>query len=110
MATKEHAAAAARRAAAEQDRTELRAALKLEREGYVQRRLDSRVEAIDAQLKALGDAPANLATGQPDEDPPADDGLAPTGKPPIKKVATAKSQEPASGTAKAPAPNSNPAD
>jgi|GEM_PF-1331955 len=58
MSSRNHAAAAARREAAEQERTELRAALSEERRGYVQRGLPERVEAVDAQLRALG--PTNV--------------------------------------------------
>ena len=54
MTSKEHQAAAERRAAAERD--ELRTALKAERLGYEQRGLTDRAKAVDEQLRRLGPA------------------------------------------------------
>ena len=58
MTSKEHQSAAERRAAAakEQERDELRTALKAERLGYEQRGLTDRAKAVDEQLRRLGPA------------------------------------------------------
>lgn len=89
MTSKDHRAAAAKRAAA-QDRSELREALKSERAGYVQRGLDARAKAVDAQLKALGDD--ETPPPAPDDPPPADPD--PKGKPPIGKDTGGKATAP----------------
>lgn len=83
MTSTDHSAAAARRSAAEQERTELRAALHEERRGYVQRGLDHRVAGVDAQLRALGDerGPATTTPSAPPAPP------APAGNPPVKAKA-----------------------
>ncbi|MFD6093655.1 hypothetical protein ACFWGN_16175 [Oerskovia sp. NPDC060338] len=53
MGAPTHQNAAAARAGARQDRSELRAALVSERAGYVQRGRDDGIAAVDAQLAAL---------------------------------------------------------
>ena len=100
--TTPHAAAVAR-AAANQDRRELRAALTKERDGYLQRGLDDRADQVDEQLAALG--PIEDEAPTPAEvfgDPGAGDVVSvPTGRPSVK---TQEAQEAATGDAPASQP------
>ena len=100
MTSKDHKDAAAKRAASRQDPGELRAALLVERQGYVQRGLPDRAKAVDGQLKALGatEDPKDSAGGRQSrggrQTPPA-------GNPPIGKTDDGKTDD---GKAQGPAP------
>ncbi|GEA79939.1 hypothetical protein [Cellulomonas uda] len=66
--SKEHEKAAAKRAAAAQDPTELRAALEAERQGYQARGLTDRAKQVTAQINGLGKAAGDNGGGGPGGD------------------------------------------
>jgi outer membrane biosynthesis protein TonB len=123
MTSTDHTAAAARRAAAQdQERSELRSALQEERRGYVARGLSKRVKAVDAQLEALGDEPAD-GDRRAQPEPTPDQTQTPSGNPPIKatekttaapqpaaQTPTAPPQAPEQSGSQQPAPEAKPAE
>ena len=103
--TTPHAAAVAR-AAANQDRRELRAALTKERDGYLQRGLHDRADQVDEQLAAVGPVEDDEAPTPADVFGDAGVVDLPTGRPSVK---TQEAQEAADADAQASKPT-EPAD